>query len=63
VVADEDLRAERAGARGHQALAERSARQLTQQEKAQRATFTVVNDGTVGQLEKKLSDVLEMLER
>jgi dephospho-CoA kinase len=63
VVADEDLRAERAGARGHQALAERSARQLTQQEKAQRATYTVVNDGTVGQLESKLSDVLEMLER
>lgn len=63
VIADEALRAERAAARGHQALAERSARQLTQQEKAQRATFTVVNDGTVGQLEKKLSDVLEMLER
>jgi dephospho-CoA kinase len=63
VIADEDLRAERAGARGHQALAERSARQLTQQEKAQRATYTVVNDGTVGQLENKLSDVLEMLER
>jgi dephospho-CoA kinase len=63
VIADEDVRAERAGARGHQALAERSARQLTQQEKAQRATYTVVNDGTVGQLEHKLSDVLEMLER
>jgi dephospho-CoA kinase len=63
VIADEALRAERAAARGHQALAERSARQLTQQEKAQRATYTVVNDGTVGQLEKKLSDVLEMLER
>lgn len=63
VIADEDVRAERAGARGHQAVAERSARQLTQQEKAQRATYTVVNDGTVGQLEHKLSDVLEMLER
>jgi dephospho-CoA kinase len=63
VIADEDVRAERAGARGHEALAERSERQLTQQEKAQHATYAVVNDGTVGQLERKLSDVLAMLER
>jgi dephospho-CoA kinase len=62
VVADEDVRAERAGARGHQALAERSARQLTQQEKAQRATYVVVNDGTMKELESKLSAVLDMLE-
>ena len=62
VVANEELRAQRAGARGHQALAERSARQLTQQEKAGRATYTVVNDGTVEQLEQSLSDVLEILE-
>ncbi|TML95158.1 MAG: dephospho-CoA kinase, partial [Actinobacteria bacterium] len=32
VVADEEIREERAGARGHQALAERGARQLSQQE-------------------------------
>ena len=63
VVADEDVRAERAGARGHEALAERSARQLTQQEKSQRATYSVVNDGTIQQLEDKLSEVLEMLDR
>jgi dephospho-CoA kinase len=63
VIADENVRSERAGARGHEALAERSNRQLTQQEKAQRATYTVVNDGTVGQLERKLSDFLAMLER
>jgi dephospho-CoA kinase len=61
VVADEDVRAERAGARGHQALAERSARQLTQDEKAQRATYVVVNDGTMEELESKLSAVLDML--
>lgn len=61
VVAREELRAHRAGARGHQALAERSARQLSQQEKAQRATYVVVNDGTVEQLEAMLSDVLEKL--
>jgi dephospho-CoA kinase len=63
VIADEDVRAERAGARGHEALAERGARQLTQQEKAQRATFAVTNDGAPEQLEEKLSEILAMLER
>lgn len=61
IVADEELRASRAAARGHQALSERAARQLSQQEKAQRATYVVVNDGTVEELESKLSHVLEML--
>jgi len=61
VIADEDVRAERAGARGHEALAERSSRQLSQEEKAHRATYVVVNDGTVQELEGKLSAVLEML--
>jgi dephospho-CoA kinase len=61
VIAPEGLRAERAGARGHQALAERSQRQLSQQEKSQRATYTVVNDGTVEELEAKLSAILGML--
>jgi dephospho-CoA kinase len=62
VVADEELRAQRAGARGHQALEERSARQLSQDEKAQRATYAVVNDGSVEQLESKLSAILDMLQ-
>jgi dephospho-CoA kinase len=61
VIAAEAMRAERAGGRGHEALAERSARQLSQEEKAHRATYVVVNDGTVHDLESKLSDVLEML--
>jgi dephospho-CoA kinase len=61
VIASEDLRAQRAGARGHEALDERSARQLSQQEKAHRATYVVVNDGTVDELDSKLSRVLEML--
>ncbi len=61
VVADESLRVARAGARGHAALAERTARQLSQEEKAQRATFTVVNDGTEADLEAKLSSILERL--
>lgn len=63
IVADEAVRAQRAGARGHQALVERSVRQLSQQEKAQRATYRVVNDGTVEQLAARLSAVLEMLPR
>ena len=62
VIADEEIRAQRADTRGHEALAERSARQLSQTEKAQRATYTVVNDGPVAQLEAKLSSILDMLD-
>jgi len=61
VVADEEVRAERAGARGHDALDERAQRQLPQAEKAQRATYAVLNDGTVEQLQAKLSEILVML--
>jgi dephospho-CoA kinase len=61
VIADEDVRAERAAGRGHEALDERRKRQLSQQEKAQRATYVVVNDGTVDELQVKLSDVLDKL--
>jgi dephospho-CoA kinase len=61
VIAPEPLRAERAGVRGHEALAERGARQLSQEEKAQRATYTVVNDGEVSELQDKLSAVLATL--
>ncbi|MDE3132006.1 MAG: dephospho-CoA kinase [Acidobacteriota bacterium] len=61
VVADAALRAQRARARGDNALAEREARQLSQQEKAARSTFVVANDGSVGELESKLSAILAML--
>lgn len=61
VVADEAIRQARAGARGHQALDERVARQLSQEEKSQLATYTVVNDGTEAELEARLSSILEML--
>ncbi|MGB2712211.1 MAG: dephospho-CoA kinase, partial [Conexibacter sp.] len=57
----EGLREKRAGARGHAAVGEREARQLTQEEKAARATYAVVNDGTVAQLEERLSAVLAKL--
>ena len=62
VVADEDVRAERAAARGHHAVDERSARQLSQEEKAARATYVVANSGTVEQLELALAAVLEKLD-
>src|SRR5204862_3398349 len=58
VVADDDVRAERIGARGHAGVASRESRQLGQDEKAQRADFAVRNDGTVEELERKLSQVL-----
>lgn len=61
VIADEALRRRRAGARGHAALDEREARQLSQQEKAQLATYTVVNDGSEADLEAALSSIVEML--
>lgn len=61
IVADEDIRAQRAAARGHAAVDERAARQLSQQEKAARATYVVANSGTVEELELALTDVLEKL--
>jgi dephospho-CoA kinase len=63
VIADEELRAERARTRGHAALDERNARQLTQEEKARRATFAVINDGSPEDLERSLSEVLAKLGR
>jgi dephospho-CoA kinase len=62
VVADEEVRAARAGARGHHAVDERSARQLSQEEKAARATYVVANSGTVEELELALAAVLEKLD-
>jgi dephospho-CoA kinase len=62
VVADEAVRTERAGARGHAAVAERTGRQLSQDEKSQRADFTVRNDGTIAELKKTLSSILGKIE-
>lgn len=61
VVAAEAVRAERAAARGHVGVDERAARQLPQEEKARRATYTVSNSGTIEQLERELSGVLASL--
>ena len=61
VVSAEQLRRERAAARGHAVVDERAARQLSQQEKARQAMFVVRNDGTVHDLERELSAVLGKL--
>ena len=61
VIADESTRERRAAERGHEALQERAARQLSQHEKSQRATYTVVNDGSVDDLSHQLSAILDML--
>jgi dephospho-CoA kinase len=61
VVAPEDVRAARAAARGHHAVDERAARQLSQDEKAQRATFALVNAGTIADMELELSAILAKL--
>ena len=61
VIADETIREQRAGARGHEALDERTQRQLPQSEKADRATWVVRNDGTPEELEHALSDILGKL--
>jgi dephospho-CoA kinase len=61
VIANEDLRRERAAGRGHALADERAARQLSQEEKAGRATFVVHNDGSLGDLRRELADVLAKL--
>jgi dephospho-CoA kinase len=63
VVADEQVRRERAAGRGHALEEARTARQLDQEEKAGKATFAVRNDGSVQELTAQLSGVLEKLGR
>jgi dephospho-CoA kinase len=61
VVAAEQTRAERAAGRGHALADERVARQLSQKEKAARATFAVHNDGSEADLRRELAGVLAKL--
>jgi len=58
VVADEAVRRERAAGRGHAAVDERASRQLTQEEKAARASYVVRNSGSPEELEAALSELL-----
>ena len=61
VVAADELRAARVAGRDQAALGQRERRQLSQEEKAARATYVVVNDGTVDQLRERLAAVLEAI--
>jgi dephospho-CoA kinase len=62
VTAEDPVRAERAGARGTADLEARAGRQLSQDEKAARADFVVVNDGTPQELESEIAALLPRLE-
>jgi dephospho-CoA kinase len=62
IVAAEDVRRERAASRGHALVDAREARQLTQEEKAERAEHVIVNDGSVEDLEAALSALLAKLQ-
>jgi dephospho-CoA kinase len=61
VITQEDTRRARAAARGHVLAEERAGRQLSQQEKAARASFVIHNDGSVADLRRELADVLAKL--
>jgi dephospho-CoA kinase len=61
VVTSDDVRRARAESRGHALVGEREARQLAQDEKAARAEHVVENDGTIADLEQRLSALIEKL--
>ncbi len=61
VIAEEPVRRQRAAERGHALADERAARQLSQQEKAERASYVVRNDGSEQDLRRALSAVLDKL--
>ena len=63
IVTADEVRRERAAARGHALVDEREARQLTQGEKAERAEHVIENDGSVEDLERALSALLAKLRR
>lgn len=63
VVTADAVRRERAAARGHALVDEREARQLAQDEKAARAEHVVENDGSIEDLERALSALIEKLRR
>jgi dephospho-CoA kinase len=58
IVSADAARAQRAQERGTLALEGRSGRQLSQDEKAARATYVISNDGTVEELQSRLSSLL-----
>jgi len=63
IVTADEVRRERAAARGHALVDEREARQLSQDEKAEKAEHVIANDGSVEDLERALSELLAKLPR
>jgi len=63
IVTADELRRQRAEARGHALVDEREARQISQAEKAERAEHVVVNDGSLDDLERSLAALLAGLGR
>jgi dephospho-CoA kinase len=61
VVADDSIRAARAGDRGTDLLEGRSGRQLSQDEKAARATHVIPNDGSLAELEERVAQLMPAL--
>jgi dephospho-CoA kinase len=61
VVAAEPTRAERAGKRGTELFEDRSERQLSQEEKAARATHVIHNDGSLADLEREVARLIPSL--
>lgn len=61
VVTTDEVRRSRAEARGHALVGEREARQLAQEEKAARAEHVIENDGTLDDLERRLSALVAKL--
>jgi dephospho-CoA kinase len=61
VVADDSTRAARAGDRGTELLEGRSRRQLSQDEKAARATHVISNDGSLAELEDQVARLVPAL--
>jgi dephospho-CoA kinase len=62
VLTSDEVRRERAEARGHALVDEREARQLAQEEKAARAEHVIENDGSLEDLEQRLSALLAKLD-
>ena len=61
VTAADGIRVERAGARGTLDLEQRAGRQLTQEEKAARATHVIENDGSLEHLDRRVENLVAAL--
>ncbi len=61
VIAADGTRAERARERGTELLEGRSGRQLSQEEKAARATHVLRNDGSLADLEREAARLMQLL--